>query len=168
MAATDVVKLRVKVGVHELEAEGARDWVEAQLEAWKRLAGLGAANQPAVIRSAAAAPPELFAVDVARKLLTLRGAVNGRQRNADAALLILHGYRICFPEVAGNQVPATRLKASLAASGYRPTRFDRALAPHIAAGLIRKNGSHMHESYALTTAGDQRVAALLSQLSSPR
>ena len=53
MAVSDVVKLRVKVGVHELEAEGARDWVETQLEAWKRLAGLGAANEPKVTRRAA-------------------------------------------------------------------------------------------------------------------
>src|SRR5579862_4801600 len=54
MPAGERVKLRLKVGVHELEAEGPRDTVMAQLEIWARLAGLAAAAAPAV----AAQPPQ--------------------------------------------------------------------------------------------------------------
>jgi hypothetical protein len=61
-APVDVVKLRMKIGVHELEAEGPRDLVMAQLEIWRQLAGLGA-NQAHPIAGDDAALRRLFAID---------------------------------------------------------------------------------------------------------
>jgi hypothetical protein len=177
---TDVVKLRVKIGVHEFEAEGPRDLVTAQFEAWKQLAGLapaspdaaGIARQEATIaardvRTAdgrEAALRNLFAVDAKQQLVTLRVRPTGQRRNADAALLLLYGYRSSFAADEGVDVPAARLKAALLASGHRPKRLDRAIAPHVAAGLVRKGGRHKHETYALTTPGCQHAAALARKL----
>ena len=44
MPAVERVKLRMKIGLHELEAEGPRDLVMAQLDIWTRLAGLPPAD----------------------------------------------------------------------------------------------------------------------------
>jgi hypothetical protein len=60
--AIEVVKLRMKIGVHEFEAEGPRDLVTAQLETWKQLAGLGAAAAAADGRTAARGDPALRAL----------------------------------------------------------------------------------------------------------
>lgn len=171
----DVLKLRMKIGAHEFEAEGPHDVVTAQFAAWKALAGFASAPH----EQTAAAPPhnlastspdtdpmltKLFAVDAAQKLITLRIRLSGHRRNADAALLILYGYRSAFAADDGARVPAARLKAALAASGYSPKRVDRAVAPHVAAGFVRKDGRHMHEAYALTTPGSQYAANLARQL----
>jgi hypothetical protein len=66
MPAIAVVKLRMKVGVHEFEAEGPRELVLAQIESWKQLAGLGAASAAGDVRTADAgdaALQQLFTVD---------------------------------------------------------------------------------------------------------
>jgi hypothetical protein len=65
-------------------------------------------------------------------------------------------------------VPAATLKAAFAASGYRHQRIDRALTRYLAAGLMRKSGTHKHETYALTLSGEQHAAALVRHLSGPR
>ncbi|MGD0945972.1 MAG: hypothetical protein ABSA52_00960 [Candidatus Binatia bacterium] len=155
MSAIEVVKLRMKIGVHEFEAEGPRDLVTAQLETWKHLAGLYAAAATADGRTAAGDPAlrPPFAADAERKLIRLRVSPSGQRRNADAALLILYGYHTWFAATDEEEVPATRLKAALAASGHRPKRLDRVLAPHLAAGLVSKSGRHRHETYALTISG---------------
>ena len=170
MPAADALKLRMKVGVHEFEAEGPRDVVIAQLETWRQLAGLGTASGASDGRTAAAGDPALqhvFTVDATQKLLTLRASPNGRRRNGDAALLILYGYRAYFA-ADGEAVPATRLKAAFAASRYRMQRVDRALAPHMASDWVRRSGRHTHQTYFLTTTGCQHAAALARQLARQR
>jgi len=169
MSAIEVVKLRMKIGVHEFEAEGPRDLVTAQLETWKQLAGLDAAGT-ADGRTAAADPAlrALFTADAEQKLIRLRVSPGGQRRNADAALLILYGYHTWFAATDDEEVPATRLKAALAASGHRPKRLDRVLAPHLAAGLVLKGGRHRHETYALTMPGRQHAAALARRLCEQR
>jgi hypothetical protein len=79
--------------------------------------------------------------------------------------LILYGYRTWFAATDDEEVPATRLKAALAASGHRPKRLDRVLASYLAAGLVLKGGRHRHERYALTMSGRQHAAALARRLS---
>jgi hypothetical protein len=81
MSAIEVVKLRMKIGVHEFEAEGPRDVVTAQLETWKHLAGLGAAPATADGRTASGGDPALcplFAADAERKLIRLRVSPRGK------------------------------------------------------------------------------------------
>lgn len=165
MSTIEVVKLRMKIGVHEFEAEGPPDLVTAQLETWKHLAGLDAAAATADGRTAAGGDPALralFAADAEQKLIRLRVRPSGQRRNADAALLILYGYHTWFTASEDEAVPATRLKAALAASGHRPKRLDRVIAPHLAAGLVSKSGRHRHATYALTISGRQHAGSLSS------
>jgi hypothetical protein len=169
MPAVERVKLRMKIGVHELEAEGPRDVVMAQLDIWTRLAGLPpAAAADRVAGDGDPALRSLFTVDAAQQLITLRASLNGQHRNADAALLLLYGYQTCLGGNGEAEVPAARLRAALAASGHRLKRPDRALTPHLIAGLVRKGGRHKHETYALTTPGSQRAAALVRRLAPSR
>ncbi len=169
MPAVERVKLRMKIGLHELEAEGPRDVVMAQLDIWTRLAGLPPA--PAPKRAGGDGDPalrHLFNVDAEQQLITLRATLSGQRRNADAALLLLYGFQTCLGGGDGTEVPAARLRAALAASGHRLKRPDRALTPYLTAGLVRKGGRHKHETYALTAPGSQRAAALVTHLAPRR
>ncbi len=181
MPAVERVKLRMKIGVHEFEAEGPHELVSAQVERWLRAAGLGttpvdgrpAAADDRALRVSAGEPAgaaadatlkTLYRVDPEQQLITLRVRVNGRRRNADAALLLLHGFDTCLGAGEGSATPAVRLRAALAASGHRLGRVDRALAPYVVAGLVCKAGRHKHETYALTAPGTRRAVALARHL----
>lgn len=166
MPPAERVKLRMRIGLHELEAEGPRDLVMAQLAIWARLAALPTA-------AAAAAPANdgddpalrrLFNVDAERKLVTLRAALAGQKRNADAALLLLYGYRTFLGGGDGTEVPTVRLQTAVAASGHRVQRLDRALMRYISAGLIQKGGRYKRVTYGLTASGAQRADALVRRL----
>ena len=161
MAGSEAVKLRMKIGDHEFEAEGPREVVSAQLETWKQLARL---NADVVPETGLGTPPQhVFAVHEKEQLVSLRVNLYGQRRNADAALLLLYGYSTRFAN--GNaEVSARRLKAALAASGHRPKRVDRAVAPYIEAGLVDKVGSHKSAAYVLTASGHVHAAALALRL----
>jgi hypothetical protein len=166
MPAGERVKLRMKIGLHELEAEGPRDLVMAQLDIWTRLAGLPPAAAPNLAGDPA--PRYLFHVDAEQKLITLRVTLSGQQRNADAALLLLYGFQTCLGGGDGTEVPAARLRAALATSGHRLKRPDRALTPYLTAGLVRKGGRHKQKTYGLTASGSQHAAALVAHLAPRR
>jgi hypothetical protein len=164
------IKLRMKIGAHELEAEGPRDLVMAQLEIWSRLAGLPPAPSTAD-RSAQPADPDLaslFRVGPGRQTIALRARLGGRTRNADAALLLLYGHPRLLGGDSGAEIPAIRLRAAVAASGHRVQRLDRVLTHYVSSGLVRKAGRPRHETYALTPAGIQRAAALVRHLAASR
>ncbi len=166
MPCVERIKLRMKIGVHEFEAEGPRDVLTAQLDTWLRAAGLRTlpaaddAARPAATDPASDSRLRVFRVDGEHQLVVLRVDVNGRRRNADTALLLLHGFDTCLGGGDGAETAAVRLRTALAASGCRPRRMDRSLAPYVVAGLIRKGGSHKHETYALTAAGTRRAVLL--------
>ena len=102
----------------------------------------------------------LCAVDRQRNLITLRVSPAG---DADAALLLLYGFRQCGAD-DGQELLATRLQAALAASGYRRGRLDRTLARHRAARLVRQAGHRKGSTYELTPAGYQRAETLAQAL----
>src|SRR6266404_1284628 len=91
-------KLRMKIDAHEFEAEGPSEVVGAQLRTWERLTGLSTRTPAVNLAGPQAAPDpvaawsQLFAVDADQKLVTLRTNLRGRQRNANAALLLLFGF----------------------------------------------------------------------------
>jgi len=176
-----VIKLRMKIGAHEFEAEGPSAVLIGQVECWMRAAGLAAApaaDVPAVVAPVDVSPTtnggaspaagdgkpnalqSVFHVDAGRQLIVLRPRLYGRRRNADAALMLLHGFDTCLGAGDGADVPAIRLRAALEASGHPVRRVDRILAPYLSAGFVRKAGRHKHETYALTLTGAQRAAAL--------
>jgi hypothetical protein len=173
-------KLRVKIGLHEFEAEGPVSDVKAQFKAWKELIGSGSAGVPSTIdtnkklspyvtevrtREGYAAPWDIFNLDDKRKMVTLRVHPTGENRDADAALLILYGYKQSLQQ---DEVPVTRLKESMEVSGLRPERIDRTLGVHIRSGLIMKAGRAKGGKYRLTNTGftsaDAMARSLFEQL----
>ncbi len=172
MPAGERLKLRMKIGVHELEADGSRDAVMAQLEIWARLAGLPASGAPSATAPALEAGAQqvdaalraVFLVDPERKLVMLRAKLSGHRRNADSALLLLYGYQTCLGDPDGSDVPAVRLRAAVAGSGLRLQRLDRVLRRYLSAGLVRRGGRRKQPTYALTPSGAQHGAALVRYL----
>lgn len=173
----EAFKLRVKIGPHEFEAEGPKESVTAQFEAWKALIGSTPPTTPPISKVVAAAtevrtregftaPWDIFEVEDKRKLVTLRVHPTGETRDADAVLLILYGYRQAFQQ---EDVPVTKIMESLRVSGLRPGRVDRAASPHVRAGLLLKAGkSGKGGKYRLTTTGfaraDEMARSLFEQL----
>lgn len=176
----DIYKLRIKIGVHEFEAEGPSKEVKAQFEAWKELiASLPISSPPASeavgklppyvaevkTREGSMAPWDIFSVDDKRKLITLKVHPTGERRDADAALLALYGYKQIYTR---DEVLVTKLKESLEVSGLRPERIDRTLSAHTKAGLVLKTGRSKGSKYRLTNTGfdyaDNMARELFGQL----
>lgn len=155
MDRTDPIKLRMKIGEHEFEAEGPSDLVVTHLAEWKRLANLSPTG--ATESTDTDALRRLFAIDAEESQVKLRIAINGRQRNASAALLLLYGHQTYLHD---EELPAARLRAALSASNYAAQRLDRLLAGNIRAGWIRKHGAHKNQAYSLTANGLDKAATL--------
>jgi len=174
-------KLRVKLGAHEFEAEGPVEAVKKQFESWQKLIASITATAPATatlqgtasstipvsrvteIRTPAgyAGPLDVFNVDDKRKIVTLQAHPTGENKEADAGLLILYGYKEIEKR---DDVPVTKLKESLAVSGLRPNRIDRALAPHSRAGFILKAGRGKGGKYRLTNTGYAKAQQMVYEL----
>jgi hypothetical protein len=173
------VKLRVKVGPHEFEAEGPSESVTAQFEAWKTLVAAAppdarerqapaplasrivAAATEVKTREGYAAPWDIFSVDDKKKLVTLRVQPTGDDRDANAVLLILYGYRQAFQQ---DDVPVTRIMESVKVSGLTAERIDRSAGPHLRAGYILKAGRGKGNRYRLTNTGFARADELAREL----
>ncbi len=169
----DRIRIRIKLGDDEFEAEGPNEIVAAHLRTWERLRGGGASSEGIAAAkgsstnggaesNGASSPAELFSLDTERRVVTLSQTVRPMP-HADAALLLLFGFHRTLGG-DGHAVPVTRLKAALAASGYPVERVDRMLAGHIDAKLIRKRGHRIGITYELTEAGFQRADAWLQNL----
>ena len=112
MATDAVARMRCRIGEHELEVEGPTAFVAEQVDRWARLAGLATApptppREPrdSVLLSGVATelgtpakPADLFHFDQGKRLVVPRLLRRGRRPSAEAALLILYGYRIFVPE----------------------------------------------------------------------
>ena len=175
--ASDRIKLRMKIGVHEFEAEGPHDLVAAHFETWMRLTAVaspaasgdaGGVHASAIASGHAASAGvgdaemlKLFTVDTANKSIRLRVTLTGQRRNADAGLMILYAYHKWFPN---EEVHAARLQAAMTASGYRLKRLDRALARYLGAGLLRKGGRRKRAIYAVSTQGERHAVAVVRHL----
>jgi hypothetical protein len=160
----DRVRLHVKLGADEFEAEGPDEIVTGHFRVWQQLRA-GAAL-PVGGANGARARSELFAVNAERHVVTLQ-QVDGSLPHAEAALLLLYGFHRRLGS-DGHAVLVTRLKAALAASGYPVARVDRMLAPHVDAGLVRKRGRRIGSTYELTDAGFQRADAWMEKLGASR
>ncbi len=164
------LKLRMKIDAHEFEAEGPSEVVVAQLRTWEHLTGLSTRTPAVNLAGPQAAPDpvaawsQLFAVDADQKLVTLRTNLRGRQRNANAALLLLFGFGTLSAAGNGGAITPTRLAAAMRASGYPVQRVDRTLAPHVAAGLLHRSGPRKQPTYTLTASGHQYAAVFARRL----
>jgi hypothetical protein len=167
------IKLRMKLGEHEFDAEGAPELVAGHLRTWQSLV---AARSPAAAGSPAAGGPaaastangssDVFAVDEQRKLVTLRVHPRSKTPRADAALLLLYALQRTW-YARGGAVPATRVQAALSASGYARSRINRTLETYRRAGLVRQRGRRKASTYQLTATGIQRADALAATRNGP-
>jgi len=171
-------KLRVKIGQDEFEAEGEPEWLNTQLGTWKELiskppstAGESQFKQRLSELPEGGTPKEtpapqvakVLSVDKNQKFVSLRVHPTGDQREADAILLLLFGYRELLNS---DEVIVPRIKESMAQSGLRVDRVDRAIAPHQKAGFVLKGGTGKGGKYRLTNTGDSRARELIAGLSS--
>lgn len=177
------VRIKLKVGEHEFEAEGPPEDVKFQLELWKQMvAGTPAGNFKRTEPHGAAAsekprnggaPPEiasellstLFTQDKNGELVTLAMLPSSKEKHEEAMLMILFGFRKLLN---ADEVLVTRLKSAIETSGLVVDRIDRIAETAIREGLVLKGGSGKGGKYRLTNLGMTRatemVAKVLAQL----
>jgi hypothetical protein len=177
-AHMDNLKIRVKVGDHEFEAEGPRESVELQFQLFKELVGAAPVRTPGQAPPAPKPPviqtptqngglvdetpdktvyDRLFSVDGDR--LSLHYLPEGENREANALLILLLGYRII---TAQEQVLGGRLMQGLQQSGLTLDRIDRVLDPYIPS-LILKTGIKKGTKYRLTNIGLARAKVIAEE-----
>ena len=184
----DKLKLRVKASDYELEAEGSRDFLNEQYEAFKQLLE-DVAQKPVVSKSrekidipssreSETPPLPGDKTDVPgrsqaksfQKLLVwndrtqrVKSTVlpDGPTRIADTVLLLLLGYR----ELRGlSQISALLLNQGLRSTGFDDFRLDREMAPYLKARLILRSGVGKGSRYRLTTRGMKKAQELVQAL----
>lgn len=173
-------KLRVKLGAYEFEAEGSEETVRSQFEEFKQLVESRrpsadiSADKLTVSNgldintddSARGTPNDLSRLFSDQKgLVTLKILPASKERYADSALLLLHG----FKSLKGlEDVPVTILKAALEKSGCQVARVDRILQPYVDARFILKGGLGKGGKYQLTNTGlvkaDEIARNLMNQM----
>jgi len=170
----DAVKIRLKIGEHEFEAEGPRESVELQLQMFKELVG-SARSTPS--RSPAGSKPsqthdpspdeippdppkdydKLFSPDGDR--LSLHYLPEGDNREANAIILLLFGYRTLQSQ---ETVLGGRLMQGLQQSGLTLDRIDRVLSPYMPS-LVITSGIKKGTKYRLTNLGMQKAKTLAEE-----
>ena len=157
----ETCRLRVKIGPYEMEAEGPRDFVEKHYGSFsERLPQ----NTQLATRTGNPAAPAIAPSEVPSKefplesvfheesdgRLTLIGRPTGENRETDAALLILYGYK----ELRGlDEVSADDLLYGLKQAGYPIDRADRVMIRGENQGLVRRTGIRRGTRYRLTVPG---------------
>ena len=170
------VRLRVKASDHELEAEGSRDFVRQQYEAFRQL--LEDMTRESNLSESPVTPPPEKRADAPQnsrtksfqKLLVwdshtqqVKSTVlpDGPMRIADTVLLLLLGYR----ELRRlSQVPALDLNEGLKAAGFEQLRLDREMAPYLKDRLVLRSGVGKGSRYRLTTRGVKKAQELVQTL----
>ncbi len=185
----DKLKLRVKASDYELEAEGSRDFLNEQYEAFKQLLE-DVAQKPVVSKSRekidipssreSETPPlpdkksvehpsspaksfqKLLVWDDRSQRVKSTVLPDGPMKIAETVLLLLLGYR----ELRGlSQVPALALNHALKAAGFDDYRLDREMAPYLKARLVLRSGVGKGTRYRLTTRGVKKAQKLVQTLS---
>jgi hypothetical protein len=170
----ETYKLHIKVGPHEFQGEGPEEAVKKSFEDWKSLiTSMPAAEVSKPMSSQSpvgngSIPPrdgdllaKLFLLDEKRGLVTLRILPRGDDREADAALLVLFGFRQVKEQ---DEVLVTQLKPALKQSGCNVDRVDAVVAKYQREGLINKGGSGKGGKYSLTNSGVEKAANIAQGL----
>jgi hypothetical protein len=161
-------RLKIKIGDHEFDAEGPKEMVQAQFEAFKELISLAPAKDEKP-RSENEKPSgngsgvgqlnldKIMRVDGRIVSLTVRAA-----DVREAVLLIMLGQRQ-FRNV--EQMTGAELLDGLRESGHtRLDRIDRPIQPLVEAGDVIAVGVHRSRTYRLTNTGVQRAREVAAGL----
>lgn len=167
-------KLHIKVGTHEFQGEGPEEAVKKNFDDWKSM--IASMGQSTSTSTSVAKPTDgtlsqialeggqltrLFLLDEKKGLATLRLLPRGDDRDADAVLLILHGFQRLRDQV---EVPVTQLKPALKQSGCNIDRVDAVVAKYLRDGFLNKGGSGKGGRYSLTNSGTQKAVSLAQAL----
>lgn len=176
-------RLKLKVGPHEFEAEGARETVAEQLAIWREL--IASPNAMASPPPAPQAVPPAESVptaplgqpitngDISRaefdklfqhdgRLVYLTALPLGERREADAALLLLLGQRLYN---STDLVTGGQLLDGLQRSGLgKPGRADLTLKDYIEQQHVIRSGAHRGVKYRLTPPGVVRAKEIAKEL----
>jgi len=176
-------RLKLKIGPHEFEAEGAQETVERQFAVWRELiASPSASAQPPISAPPAAGPaspppavPSLIVSamtdDIPRphydrlfrhegRVVSLTILPTGADREANAALLLLLGQQVYNAEAL---VSGGDILQGLQRSGIPVQRADRVFGGHMDTNVIRV-GQHRAVKYRLTTLGLPLARQLAKEL----
>ncbi len=184
----DKLKLRVKASDYELEAEGSRDFLNEQYEAFRRLlddaaqksvkSGADAKNDFPSPRDSQRSPlpgektdgpgrshaksfQKLLVWDDLTQQVRSMALPEGSSKIADTVLLLLLGYR----ELQGlSQISALILNQGLRSAGFEDFRLDREMAPYLKARLVLRSGVGKGSRYRLTTRGVKQAQELIQTL----
>lgn len=153
----DNIKIRIRLGDREIEAEGPREVVEQQIEKWKGVLGTPLPPEP----TPAEEPPlDIFHSEAGGVTLRRRVAQGPLvDQLARGLLLLLYGYKSLHntPDVL-----SPRLARDLRLSGYTDlTRLSRAFERLSAEGLAVQVGKGKGTRYRLTEPGFEAAKKLL-------
>ena len=183
----DTKKLRIKIGVHEFEAEGEADDVKQQFEEFKKLvADYNNTNKnsppldshlrelraelfpPAVSTPVGIALAERLSKVVkveAKKPLVLSALPQGQNREGDAALVLLLAYKVFRQQ---ELVGGSALLDGMQTSGYPIARVDRPLMQRLVEAtpspLVFRSGKKRGVTYRLTTPGETRAREVVEEV----
>jgi hypothetical protein len=165
------LKIKVRIGPNEFEAEGPQEIVEKHFETFTSL--VSQSRQPAAkTNPVTGASDTVFQVPdstapLARvfhqegRFVSLIGRPSGENRELDAALLILLGHKELRNADA---VSADELLYGLKQTGYSVDRSDRLMGHGESQGLVTRNGIRRGTKYRLTIPGIARATTVGQEL----
>jgi hypothetical protein len=154
------LKIKIKIGENEFEAEGPPDAVQAQVSTFAKLLGREETQEKETppVAPVPEPPPaieKIIRVEGKYVLLTVAS-----QSPADAVLVLLLGYKVRgVPAVAGMQI-----MAGLRKSGYDIDRADYILKRYATTGDIVVSGKFRRRRYRLTTDGVEKAQKIAQAL----
>jgi hypothetical protein len=159
----DTLKMKIKTGEHEFEADGPPDAVHAGLATFARIIGAEEkADEKEVAPVPAAAVPEAPAIG---KIARINGGVVSLkvapESSQSAVLLLLLGQQQLRNNIA---VAGAQIMDGLRASGKTVGRSDTILKRHAAAGFVVTTGKRKRRRYRLTKDGVEKAQAIASAL----
>jgi hypothetical protein len=160
------LRLKLKIGEHEFEADGPCAIVEAQIETFARLIGredaiVAGRSLSAENKRATALKPIHSVARVEGKLVRLSVQCPSA---SNAVLALLLGHR----ELRGvHAVSGTELMRALRASGQKVPRVDQLLQRFAKSGNVVMTGKHRARRYRLTTDGVINATTIVKSLAEP-
>jgi len=167
-------RLKVKLGVHEFEAEGEPEAVQLQYREFQQMvANVGMAKSQEVqprplVADWGAAPPSNGAVITVlplERILKVEDRIvsmTGHTRSVpDAVLMIMLGQKNLR---ANELVTGAELTDGLRTSGHQVSRVDYTMEKLVDDGYVIKIGAHRSTKYRLTNTGVARATELAKEL----
>jgi hypothetical protein len=163
----DNYKLKMKIGIHEFEAEGPADAVQAQFASFRELLAATPAQRSEPVMATAAPAPASEALPhlPLEKILKTEGRVVSLTAKCDtvdeALLLILLGQK----EARNNQeVTGAEIMDGLKQSGYVLPRIDRIMDKLADEGSIIAVGINRGRRYRLTNIGLTKALGIAKEV----